>query len=152
MYNRFSKKVSLSNLTWKLTCVKPTFYKVRKSLTKLVEVGKHFMKFVEAANNFAKFTGLAKNFWKVRKNRKNFVKFVYWKVWFKCLKVFLYLSANPLNILIGKHKCFVNTFHISWILFTNKLISGHYMRVGKIFETVKKWSLVALDRCSFYTV
>ena len=80
------------------------------------------MKFVEAANNFTKFVGLANNLWKVRKTSKNFMKFVDWKVGFKCLKVFLYLSFTRLNILIGKHKCFVNTFHVSWILFTNKLM------------------------------
>ena len=47
------------------------------------------MKFVEAVNNFTKFVGLANNFWKVRKIRKNFMKFVDWKVGFKCPKVFL---------------------------------------------------------------
>ena len=71
------------------------------------------MKFVEAANNFTKFVGLANNHWKVHKTRKNFMKFVDWKVRFKCLKVFLYASFTRLNILIGKHECFVNTFHVS---------------------------------------
>ena len=71
------------------------------------------MKFAEAANNFTKFVGLANNFWKACKTRKNFMKFVNWKVQFKCLKVFLYLSFAGLNILTGKHKCFVNTFHVS---------------------------------------
>ena len=71
------------------------------------------MKFIEAANNFKKIVGLANNFWKVCKTRKNFMKFVDWKVGFKCLKVFLYLTFTRLNILIGKHKSFVNTFHIS---------------------------------------
>ena len=95
---RFSKKVSLSNLTWKLPWAKPTFKFVEaaNNLTKLVEVGKHFtrllkfannftkfvefannfMKFVEFASNFTKFVGLAKNFWKVRKTCKKFMKFV----------------------------------------------------------------------------
>ena len=68
------------------------------------------MKFVEAANNFTKFVGLANNFWKLRKSRENFMKFIEWKVGFKCLKVFLYSSFTRSNILIGKHKCFVNTF------------------------------------------
>ena len=70
------------------------------------------MNFVEAVNNFTKFVGLANNFWKVRKTHK-FKKFVDWKVGFKCLKDFLYLSLTRLNILIGKHKYFVNTFHVS---------------------------------------
>ena len=48
-----------------------------------------FMKFAEAANNFKKFLGLANNFWKVRKAHKNFMKFVNWKVSFKCQNVFL---------------------------------------------------------------
>ena len=67
--------------------------------------------------------GLANNFWKVCKARKNFMKFVDWKLG----KFFVYLSFTCLNILIGKHKCFVNTFHVSEILFTNKLNSGHYI-------------------------
>ena len=41
-----------------------------------------------------------------------------------------------LNILIGKYKCFENTFHVSGILFTNKLNSGCYIRVDKIFGTI----------------
>ena len=69
-----------------------------------------FMKVGEAANNFAKFMGLANNFWKVC---KNFMKFAEWKVGFKCLKVFLNLSFTRSNILIGKHKCFMNTFQVS---------------------------------------
>ena len=88
----------------------------------------------------------------VRKTPKNFIKFVDWKVGFKSLKVFIYLSFTRLDILISKHKCFVNTFHVSRILFTNKLNSGRYIQVGKIFGTVKKWSLVALDRWLFYAV
>ena len=35
---RFSKKVSLSNRTWKLPWTKPTFYKVRRSCKQLNEV------------------------------------------------------------------------------------------------------------------
>ena len=110
------------------------------------------MKFVEAANNFIKSVGLANNFSKVRKACKNFTKFVDWKVRLKCLKVFLYLSFTCSNILIGKHKCFVNNFHVSWILFTNELNRGRYLRVDKIFRTVKKCSLVALDRWSLCAV
>ena len=34
----------------------------------------------------------------------------------------------------------------------NKLNSGHYIQVGKIFGTVKKQLLVALDSWSFYAV
>ena len=102
-----------------------------------------FKKFVEAAN-FTKFVGLTSNFWKVRKTCKNIMRFVDWKVRFKCLKVFLYLSFTHSNVLIGKHKCFMNTFHVSWILFTNKSNSGCYMQVNIIFGTVKKWWLVAL--------
>ena len=41
--------------------------------------------------------------------------------------------------------CFMNTF-------TNKLNSDPYIRVGRIFGTVKKWLLVVLDRWSFYAV
>ena len=70
------------------------------------------MKFVEAANNFTKFLGLANNFWKVHKTHKNFMKLVDWKVGFKCLEVFIYSSFTRSNILIGKHKCLVNTFHV----------------------------------------
>ena len=36
----FSKKVSLSNLTWKLPWVKPTFYKVHRSCKQLSEVSR----------------------------------------------------------------------------------------------------------------
>ena len=56
---------------------------------------------------------LANNFWIVRKTHKNFMKFVDGKVGFKGLKIFLYLSLVCLNILIGKYKCFENTFHVS---------------------------------------
>ena len=165
---RFSKMVSLSNLTWKLPWEKPTFYKVRRRCKQLNEVSRSgraihgvcrildsqttFVKFAEAVNNFTKFVGLANNLWKVCKTSKNFMKLVDWKVGFKCLNVFLYLHFTCLNILIGKHKCFVNTFHVSWILFTNKLNGGRCVQVDKIFGTVKNWSLVALDRWSFYAM
>ena len=62
------------------------------------------------------------------------------------------LSFTCLNILIDKHNCFVNTFHVLWILFTNKFNSGCYIRVDKKFGTTKKWSLVMLYRCLFYVV
>ena len=68
------------------------------------------MKFLEAANNFTKFVGLVNIFWKVPKSRKDFMKFVDWKVRFRCLKVFLCSSFTRSNMLISKHKCFVNTF------------------------------------------
>ena len=109
---RFSKNVSLSK-----------FEEFANNFTKFVEFTNNFMKFmwdsqitfmkfVEAANNFTKFMGLANNLWKVHNTRKNFMTFVDWKVRFKCLKVFLYLlSFTCLNILTGKHKCFINTFH-----------------------------------------
>ena len=71
------------------------------------------MKFAENASNFTKFLGLTNNFKKVCKTRKNFMKLVDWQVGFKSLKVFLYLSFTRLNILIGKHKCFVDIFHVS---------------------------------------
>ena len=116
-----------------------------KHFTKFVKFANHFTKFVEFANNFAKFVGLgnnfnevhrsckqlykvcglANNFCKVHKTRTNF-KFVDWKVGFNCLKVFPYLCFTHLNILIGKHKCSVNTFHVSWILFTNNWKNRHY--------------------------
>ena len=109
-----------------------------------------FVKFVEAAKNLIKFVGLANNFWKVCKTRKNFMKFADWRSDLSAWKFFF--KFHSWNISVGKHKCFVNPFHISWILFTNKLNSGCYIRVGKIFGTVKKWLLVALDRWSFYAV
>ena len=80
------------------------------------------------------------------------MKFVDWKVRFKCQKVFLYLCFTCLNTLIGKHRCFINTFHVSLILCTNKLYGSCYIQVYKIFGTAKKWSLVALDRWSFCAV
>ena len=61
------------------------------------------MKFVDTANNFTKFVRLTNNFWKVCKMSKKFMKFVDWKVGFKYLIVFLYLSFTCSNILIGKH-------------------------------------------------
>ena len=110
---------------------------MRTTLQSLWDLQTTFMKDVEAANSFAKFVGLVNNFWKVCKTRqKLYVKFADWKVRFKCLKVFLYLSFTCSNILIGKHKCFVNTFQVSWIFFTNKLNCGHFIQVGKIFGTV----------------
>ena len=56
---------------------------------------------------------LVNNIWNVQKTCE---KFVDRKFGFKYLKVFLYLSFTHLNILIGIHKCFVNTFHklIKW--------------------------------------
>ena len=152
------------------------------NFTKLVEVGKHFTKFIKFANNFTKFAEFANNFTKLAEVRKNFAKFAnsqttlqsswdspttfgksirppktLWSFWIgrsdlSAWKFFHYLSFTRSTILLGKHKCFVNTFHVSWILFTNKLNRGRYIRVGKIFGTVKKWSLVALDRWSFYAV
>ena len=62
---------------------------------------------------------------------------------------FFLLSLTRSNILIGRHKCFMNTFYVSWVLFTNKLNSSHYVQISKIFGTVKKWLVVALDRWSF---
>ena len=90
------------------------FVEFVNNFTKFVGLAhKFYIKFVEAANNFTKFVGPANNFRKVCKTRKNLMKFVDWKVGFKCLKVFLYLSFTGLSILIGKHKAFVNTFHAS---------------------------------------
>ena len=151
-----SKFVEAANNLTKLVEVDKHFIKLVKfvnNFRNFVELAHNFMKLVELANNFRKFVGLANNFCKVRKTFKNFVKFVDWKGRFKCrLKFFLYLSLTRSNVLIGKHKCFLNTFHVSWILFTNKLNRGRYIRADKIFGTVKKWSLVALERWSFYTV
>ena len=75
---RFSKKVSLSNLTWKLPWAKLTFTKfdAANNLTKLVEVGKHSMKLVKFANNFTKFVEFANNFMKFVEFTNNFTKFV----------------------------------------------------------------------------
>ena len=52
---KFSKKVNLSNLTWKLPWAKQPFTKFAEAannFTKLVEVGKHFTMFIKFANNF----------------------------------------------------------------------------------------------------
>ena len=89
------------------------FVEAANNLTKLIEVGKKFTKLLKFANNFTKLVGLASNFCKVCKTCKNFMTFVYWKVRFKCLKVFLYWSFTWSNISIGKHKCFMKTFHVS---------------------------------------
>ena len=51
------------------------------------------MKFLEAANNFTKSVRPA----------KNFMKLVDWKLKFRCLKVFAYLTFTCVNILIAKH-------------------------------------------------
>ena len=48
--------------------------------------------FMGLTNNFYKVCGLANNFWKVCKTHKNFMKFVDWKVGFKCLKVIFLLK------------------------------------------------------------
>ena len=139
----------------------------------------NFMQFVEFANNFTKFLELASKFYevcrsckqlcKVRRSEKKLYKVhkickqlykVCWTLrsfWIGRLdlsawKFFLYLSFTHSNIFLGKNKCFVNTFHVSWILFTKKLNRGHYVRVDKIFGTVKKWSLVTLDRWLFCAV
>ena len=66
---------------------------------------KSFMKSPDDANNFKKDSAII-----FVKSTKNLVKFVDWKVRFKCLKVLLYLSVTCSNILIGKHKWFVNNF------------------------------------------
>ena len=97
------------------------------------------MKFEEAASNFKKFVGLANNFWKVLKTPKNSMKFVDWKVGFKCLEVFLYLSFICLNILLGKQIGFMNTFNVSWILFTNEYMSEYtlYMSGQNIWYYLK---------------
>ena len=76
---------------------------MEKHFTKFVEFANNFIKFVQFANKFTKFVGLGNNFWKVSKTSKNFMKFVDYKVGFKCLKVFFYLRFTRLNILIGKH-------------------------------------------------
>ena len=75
---RISKKVSLSNLIWKLLWVKPTFKFVEaaNNLTKLVEVGKHFTKLVKFANNFMKFIEFANIFTKIVEYTNNCTKFM----------------------------------------------------------------------------
>ena len=163
--NNFTKFVGLANNLMKfpeaanrykkLPEVRKNFGKFQKfpsNLTNLWDLQKTYMKFIKAANNFTKFIRLANSFWEGFKTRKNSIKFADWKAGFKCLKVFLYLCFTCSNILFGKHKCFVNIFHVSGILFTNKLNSGCYIQKGKIFGTVKKWWLVVLDRWSFYAV
>ena len=72
---KISKKVSLSNLTWKLPWVKPTFKFVESAnnLMKLVEVGKHFTKLVKFAKNFTKFVEFANIFTKFAEYTNNLV-------------------------------------------------------------------------------
>ena len=154
----FTKFVEATNNLTKLVEKEKHFTKFSNNFAKFVEFENNYTKFIEYANNFKKFKGLtnnfveaainfkklvrlAINFWRVRKTRKNLMKFVDWKVGFKCLKVFLYLRFTRLNILIGKHKFFVNTFHVSQVLSTNKLNSGRYIRVDKILAAFKKRSL-----------
>ena len=68
---RFFKKVSLSNLTWKLPWANPLFTRLveaANNLTTLLEVEKHFTEFVKFANNCTKFVEFANKF-------KKFVEF-----------------------------------------------------------------------------
>ena len=126
------------------------------------------MKFVELASHFMKFVGLAENFYEVHRSCEQLYKVhgtcltfckatrpskTLWSLYFgrSDLSTWAFsLSFACSNILIGKHKCFGNTFHLSWILFTNKFNCGCYIWVDNIFGTVKKWSLVTLDRWSIY--
>ena len=148
----FTKFVEAANNLKKLEVGKPfaKFVKFENNFTKFIEFANNYtkfaefannftkfmglqttsLKFLEAVNNFTKFVGLVNNFWKVHKTCKNF-KFVDWKVGFKCLEVFLDLSFTCVNILIEEHKCFVNTFHVSWTFFTNKLNSGFLYTSGQ---------------------
>ena len=102
---RFSKKVSLSNVTLKLPWAKQTFYKVGRSCKQLDEMGNHLtkfikfailwssqnspttlqklwdwqttsIKFIEAANNFKKLAEVRKKFAKFIKFVNNLMKFV----------------------------------------------------------------------------
>ena len=110
------KFVEAANNFNKLAEVRKKFAKFVNSLTTLRSLWDSqttFMNFAEAANNFTKLVGLANNVWKVCKTTKNFMKFVDWKVRFKCLNIFLYLGFTHSNILIGKHKCFMNAFYVS---------------------------------------
>ena len=60
------------------------------------------MKFLEAANNFTKSVRPA----------KNFMKLVDWKLKFRYLEVFAYLTFTRVNILIAKHVlCYICLSH-----------------------------------------
>ena len=123
IWEHFTKFIEFANNYTK-------FAEFANNFTKFMGLQTTSLKFLEAVNNFTKFVGLVNNFWKVHKTCKNF-KFVDWKVGFKCLEVFLDLSFTCVNILIEEHKCFVNTFHVSWTFFTNKLNSGFLYTSGQ---------------------
>ena len=82
------------------------FVDAANNFIKLAEVRKNFANFVKFWSTFTKFVGLANNFYEVRtsweqlckvsRSEKNFTKFV---------------KFTRSNIFLGKHKCFVNTFH-----------------------------------------
>ena len=75
---RFTKKVSLSKLRWKLPWAKPTFIKFVETANNLTELeeGKHLMNLVKFANNFMKFVEFANIFTKFVEFANNFSKFV----------------------------------------------------------------------------
>ena len=97
------------------------FVEAANNFKKLAEMRKYFAKFLKFASNLTKFVSLANNFYEGRRSckqlckvlpitfgksvrpGKNFMKFADWKVGFKCLKVFLYLSFTRSNILVRKH-------------------------------------------------
>ena len=67
---RFSKKVSLSNLTWKLSWAKPTFYKVHRSCKQLNEVsrsGKVLHKVTKICNQLCKFHRICQKLYKLHR-------------------------------------------------------------------------------------
>ena len=142
------------------------FYKICKQLYKVCRICQQLFEVFRICQQIWEVQGICKQLlWSLQKLQRNLQSSLYspitfgkslrpanWKVGFKCLKVFLYLSFTCLNILIGKNKCFVKTFHVSWILFRSQLNRGCYMRVDKIFGAVKKWLSVALDMWSFCAV
>ena len=78
---------------WKLPWEKSTFYKVCRSCEQLYEVCRicqQLHKICRICQQLYKFVGLTNNFWKVCYTCKKFMKFVDWKLGFKCLKVFLW--------------------------------------------------------------
>ena len=94
--------------------------------------------------NFRKFQGTGESRFGGSEKNRYFLNIPSEEIWFGRL------SFTHSSILIGKHKCFVNTFHVSCIFFKNELNCGCYIRVDKVFGTVKKWLLVLLDRWFCY--
>ena len=154
--NNFTKFVEFTNNFTEFLELTSKFYEVHRSCEQLYKVSR-------SEKKFCKVHKILKQLWEVHGDLQiTFGKSVkptktLWSVWIGRLdlsawKFFLYFFFTGSKIFLGKHKCFVNTFHVSWILFRNKLNHGHCIQVDKIFGTVKKWLLVTIDRWPFYAV